>query len=304
MSREPGHFRFHRDPPDHLRPRPQGQRLGPVAPRLRQEQRAAGPAEPRTVPQVVRQQQPGRRRIRHYPFPPGLGRLRPHPDRPVRRIQVIGAQRAQLFPPQRRVIGQREHHPVADLLGAEDPEHLQPLGFTWDPRQLDHPRHQWPGTPVATEPAAGRIGSAPDRVGVTDALLDHEVVKQPHRYQPLLQRGVRQPSPGIQRHHIPAAPARPGPQLADEPGNMSTGRRQRVDAVALARLQVLGKTASIRIDRPRRPPQVSPDPQPLSRPLVPPQNRPLASQRRIHPRRTPVPIGLRGHYRATGGAHT
>jgi hypothetical protein len=43
----------------------------------------------------------------------------------VPRVQVTGAQRAQLLPAQRRVISQRQHHPVADRLAAEDLQHPQ-----------------------------------------------------------------------------------------------------------------------------------------------------------------------------------
>ena len=46
-------LRGQRDPAHHLRPGPQGQRLGTVAPRLRQEQRAPGPAERAAVAQVA-----------------------------------------------------------------------------------------------------------------------------------------------------------------------------------------------------------------------------------------------------------
>ena len=209
---EPRHLGCQRDPPDHLRPRPQRQRLGQVAPRLRQEQRPAGPAERGAVPQVLRQQHPGRRRVRHHPLPPGLSGLRPHPQRAVRRIEIVGAQRAQLLPAQRRVIGQREHHPVTDRLAPEHPKDPQPLGLGGDPRQLDHPRHQRPAAMPAAETAPGRIRTTADRVGLPQPLLDQEVIKQPHRHQPLLQRGVgRAPAPtpdprpvSSSRRHYPA----------------------------------------------------------------------------------------------------
>jgi hypothetical protein len=39
---------------------------------------------------------------RHDPFQPVLRRLRPNPQRPVGRVEIIGAQRAQLLTAQRR----------------------------------------------------------------------------------------------------------------------------------------------------------------------------------------------------------
>ena len=57
---EPLDARGQGDPADHLRPGPQAQRLGVVAPRLRQEQRPPCPADRGPVREVLRQQHPGR----------------------------------------------------------------------------------------------------------------------------------------------------------------------------------------------------------------------------------------------------
>jgi hypothetical protein len=57
------------------------------------------------------------------------------------RIEIIGPQAAQLFPPQRRIVGQREHHTVTDRLSPEDLQDPQPFGLAGNPRQLRHPRH-------------------------------------------------------------------------------------------------------------------------------------------------------------------
>ena len=149
---------------------------------------------PARCAQIARQQHPGRRRVRHHPLPAVLRRLRPHPQRPVRRVEVVGPQRAQLLPPQRGVVGQREHHPVTDRLVAERPSsissHCCSVGI--------HGNFVSRGTrPRCTpaEPPAGRVAAAADRVGLPHALLDQVVVEQPHRHQPLLQRRVRQPRP-------------------------------------------------------------------------------------------------------------
>lgn len=226
--------------------------------------------------QIPRQQHPGRRRVRHHPFQPVLGGLGPHPQRPQCRIQIIGAQRAQLLSAQRRVIGQREHHPVTDRLVAGDVQDVRPLPLTGDPRQLGQPRYQ--ASLLTAEPPARRVPTAPDRVGLPQALLDQEVVEQPNRHQPLLDRGVRQPSTRIQRHHIRPTPTRPRGQLPHEHRDMRPARSDGVDALAVAHLQILGQPTRVRINSPRRPPQINPDVQPLGRPPMPPQNRPLLLQ--------------------------
>jgi hypothetical protein len=292
---EPRNVSLQRHPADHLRPGPHAERLGVVAPRLRQEQRASRPADHCPVPQVLGEQRPGRRRVRHRPLAAGLGRLRPHPQRPVARVEIIGAQRAQLLPAQRRVIGQRQHHPVADRLAAADLQDLQPFGLAGNPRQPGHPGHQRPPPAAsAAETPPGRVTAAAHRVGPADPLLHQEVIEQPDRHQPLPQRGIRQPSTRIERHHVPAPAAGPGPQPPDERGHLGASRGHRVDPAALARLQVLGQAAGIGIDRPRRPAQISPDAQPLGRPLMPPQDGPLDPSRSCsHPPQPPVPVGLR-----------
>jgi hypothetical protein len=194
----------------------------------------------------------------------------------MRRIEIICAQRAQLLTAQRCVIGQREHHPVTDRLETGDAQDLQPLPLAGDPRQLGQPRHQAPL--LAAEPPTRRVLPAPDRVGLAQPFLDQEVVEQPDRHQPLLDRGVRQPSTRIQRHHVRATPARPPGELPDEHRDMRPTRRDGVDTLTLTHLQVLSQPTRVRINRPRRPPKICPDVQPLGRPPVPPQDRPLLLQ--------------------------
>lgn len=74
-------------------------------------------------------------------------------------------------------------------------------------------------------------------------------------------------------------------KLPGEHPDLSASRGHGVDAVPLADLQVLSQAAGIRVDRPRRTAQISPDPQPPSRALVPGQNRPLLlnPRSRAHP---------------------
>src|SRR6202034_3103321 len=86
------------------------------------------------------------------------------------------AQAAQLFPPQRRVIGKREHQPLADRLSPEHRQDLQPFGLAGNPRQPDHPRHHPPAAPAA-ETAPGRVTAPAHRVGFPHALLDQEVIE-------------------------------------------------------------------------------------------------------------------------------
>ena len=93
---------------------------------------------------------------------------------------------------------------------------------------------------------------------------------------------------------------RRGSQLPDEHPDLSASRGHRVDAVPLADLQVLSQAAGIRVVRPRRTAQISPDPQPLSRALMPDQNRPLLlnPRPRAHPRTPPPVSSSRRHYPA------
>src|SRR5262249_3006358 len=84
--------------------------------------------------------------------------------------------------------------PIADRLGAEDLQQLQPLGLARNPRQLDHLRHQQPRTPAAGLPA-GRIGTAPDRIRVTDALLYEKVVNSRTGTSRCCNRAFDSPSP-------------------------------------------------------------------------------------------------------------
>jgi hypothetical protein len=79
----------------------------------------------------------------------------------------------------------------------------------------------------------------------------------------------------LQRHHVPASAAGPGPQLTHERGDLGAGRGHRVNPVALAPLQVPSQAPGIGIDRPWRPAEISPDAQPLSCALMPRQDRPF-----------------------------
>ena len=106
----------------------------------------------------------------------GSCRLRTHPQSAMRRVQVVAAQRAQLLPPQRRVVGQCEHHPVSDRLLGDHTEQFQPFGLAGDPRQLHHPRHQW--ACPSTGPPARRITAPANRIRLPHAFFDQEVVER------------------------------------------------------------------------------------------------------------------------------
>ena len=199
--------------------------------------------------------------------------LRLDPQRPPARVDVLGAEQAQLFPPQRSVVGQGEHHPVADRLVGSGPQDGGPLPLVGDPRQLDQPRDETPL--AATELPARRVLPPPDGVGVAQAFLDEVVIEQADRDEPLLDRGVRQPRSGVDRDDVGAAAAGPAGQLADEHRDVGTVGRGRVDVLPLAHVQVLGQPAGIRVDRPGRASQAGPDPQPPGRHLAPTQHGPL-----------------------------
>ena len=199
------------DPAHHLGPGPQRQRLGAVAPRLRQEQRSPCPADRGPVDQVGRQQHPGRRRVRHNPLQVVLRRLRPHPQQAARRVQVVGAQRAQLLTAQAR-----RRRPARASAGCGPARGRRQPGSPATPAR-------WESTAAWSASARDRTdgcprslagGSGPaDRVGLAQPFLHQEVVKQPHWNQPLQDRGVRQARTGVDRHDIAAPPARARAEL-------------------------------------------------------------------------------------------
>lgn len=164
----------------HLRPGPQSQWLAMVAPGLRQEQWPPGPADRRAMREVVGQQHACGRGVRHHAFQPVLRRLRTHPQRPVRRIQVIGAQRAQLLPAQRRIVGERQHHPVTHRFTPCHLQQVKPLPLGRDPGQLGEARHQ--ASLLVAPASARRVPSAAHGVRLTQAFLDEEAVEQSYRH--------------------------------------------------------------------------------------------------------------------------
>jgi len=247
-----------------------------IAAGLRQEQRFACPAQARPVREIVRQQHPGRSRIRHDPLEPVLRRLRPDPQGAVGRVEIVGAQRAQLLTAQRGIVGQGEHHAVADGLHGGDGQDVRPLLLGGNPRQLRQPGHQPALIPAA--PSAGREAAPTNGIGLAQPLLHEVVVEQPHRHQPLRNGGAGQPGSGIEGHHIRATAAGPVGQLPHIDADMRPARRERVDTLPLAHLQILGKPPCVGVDRPRRPPEIGPHPQPPGRPHMPAQHRPLLLQ--------------------------
>jgi transposase len=87
-----------------------------------------------------------------------FGVLRLDPQRPPARVDVLGAEQAQFFPPQRRVVCQGEHYPIADRLVRRRPQDGSPLPLVGDPRQLNESRHE--AALVAAKLPAGRVRTA------------------------------------------------------------------------------------------------------------------------------------------------
>ncbi|MCG0284545.1 hypothetical protein [Streptomyces sp. PSAA01] len=93
------------------------------------------------------------------------------------RIDVVGPQRAQLLAPQRGVVGESEHHTVADRLAPGHLQYSQPLLFAGDPRQLRQPRHQ--AALATADPAAWGVATPAHRVRLAQTLFHEEVIEQP-----------------------------------------------------------------------------------------------------------------------------
>jgi hypothetical protein len=167
--------------------------------------------------------------------------------------------------------------PVSDRLVGDHPQQFQPFDLAGNPGQLNHLRHQRSCPP--TGPSTRRITASANRVGVTHAFFDQEVVEQPIRHKTLLQGGVRQPVP--ESNATTLAPRRLG-RLVNSRTNSATWARVALSGSIPSRSQTCRYSASprpIRIDGSRRTPQICPDPQPLQRPLVPAKHGPLRHQR-------------------------
>ena len=86
-------------------------------------------------------------------------------------------------------------------------------------------------------------------------------------------------------------PARLSPQILYKQSDLGSVRDNWVDTLPLTDQQKLRQAARIRVDRAWRPPQIDPDPQPLRRPLVPAQDRPLLLQDHRHSEQGPSARG-------------
>src|SRR6478736_4845705 len=115
---------------------------------------------------------------------------------------------------------------------------------------------------MASAAVTGRVAASADRVGLTQTLLDQEVVKQPYRNHSLLQGGIGQTHARVDRHHVrtPATgPLGQFPYVACDVGSVGP---ERLDSHPLAHLQVLGQPASVGVQRPGRTPQIGPHAKP------------------------------------------
>ena len=164
----------------------------------------------------------------------------------MRRIEIVGLKQTQLLATQRRVIGEREHQPVAQRLPSSAVENRPPLPIGRDPRPPLEPRHQ---TATAGRPIAGAV-AATDRVAVANALLNQEVVEQPHDRDPQLQRRVRQSGARVERDRVRAVPAWPLAQIADIPGDLSPARGRHAEVVPFAEPQVVDQRPRVGLDCP------------------------------------------------------
>jgi hypothetical protein len=108
----------------------------------------------------------------------------------MRGIDVVGAEQAQLLPPKAGVVGEGEHHPVANSLGARHGEDRLPLLVARYPRQPGEPAHDT-AIALAPERLAWGVPTAPDRVVIAPSLLHEVVVEKPDSDEALLHGRVR-----------------------------------------------------------------------------------------------------------------
>lgn len=121
---------------------PPSDRLGAIASGLRQEQRAPRVTERPAPVEVSAQELTGRIRVRHGSPEPVLGHLGADAQHPVRRVDIVRAQRADFFSPQPTVVGQRQHEPIPYWLPASSVKDADPLLVCRDPWQRGEARNE------------------------------------------------------------------------------------------------------------------------------------------------------------------
>ena len=117
------------------------------------------------MPKVGAQEFAADGRVWHDSLAPALGGLGADAQQSVSGVDVVGAQAAKFLSPKTRVIGEREHHAIADRLAPRRIEDLPPVGFIRDPGQPYLMRNQAPA--VAAYAGAGYVTAPADRVIVS-----------------------------------------------------------------------------------------------------------------------------------------
>src|SRR5712692_4052601 len=126
----------------------------------------------------------------------------------MRWVNVRRFQGADLFTTKRRVVGHRQHHPVAQPLLFANFQDGLPVFFVWNPRK--------PVLPL-NEAAPGY--SRAQRVSRADSLFHQEVMKEPSYCQMLLQSCMRERCPHLQ----PLFPNPGNGQISNAPDVSSDG---------------------------------------------------------------------------------
>src|SRR5690348_12422982 len=81
-------------------------------------------------------------RIRHYPVPAAFGVLATNAKDALGWINIIGMHAAKFLPPQCRIVGECEHHTIANRLLACSSENRVPVRFVRNPRQPPVPANE------------------------------------------------------------------------------------------------------------------------------------------------------------------
>ena len=229
---------------------------------FRQEQRPARSTDPGTMPKVGAQEFAADGRVWHHSLAPALGGLRADAQQSVPRVDVVGAQAAQLLSPKARVIGEGQHHAVADRLAPSCIEDRPPVCLIRDPGQPDLMRNQAPA--IATHAGAGCVTAPTDRVGVSHAFLDKVIIEQANSGEPLLYGSIGQPRAGDRRGRRvrASAPRRPLGEFTDVAGDVIASSSQRVGRCCRTEHQVFRKAPRVGVERARGETEVRPNAQP------------------------------------------
>src|SRR6266542_2479108 len=161
----------------------------------------------------------------------------------MRRVEIVGSEKTQLFPPKRGIVGQGEHEPIPQRFAFGCFEDRLPLLIGGNPRQFGKAREQ-----TALAPAkcfTWGVASPTDRVGFAASLLHLVVVEETDGNQPLLERCIGQPHTRLQGDEVSPTVTRTMPEIAHVVGNLGSPGDERINPISSTNHQVIRQPACV-----------------------------------------------------------